>query len=116
MQRVEQRRWGKAKLLVAGQMIRQLREAASLTPKQLCSQIGMTLGQLSDIERGIQHISLRRAYQVATVLKHSFADVVSQILQERLDEAGFRYLRVQVVVVEIPLEEVVNDHPQDDVG
>lgn len=95
----EKRRRGQAAPLHAGQLIRQLREQAKLTPRQLCRQIAMNLSQLSDIERGIQHLTLRRARQMATVFGSSFEEVVRLVLQDKLQEAGFTDLRVNVSVV-----------------
>lgn len=97
MDRAEERRWGRAKPLLAGPLLRHLREAAGITQRRLCERIGMTPSQLSDIERGIQQISLRRAAQVAGVLGDSFLfGVLAAILQDKLEEAGFGHLRVVV--------------------
>lgn len=83
----------------AGQLIRELREATGVSTKKLCAAIGMTLGQLSDIERGIQTVSLRRAHQIAEVLGVPFDEVVAEILREKLHEAGFREIDLKVAVV-----------------
>lgn len=94
--RSDQRRWGKAKLLRSGQLVRELRESAGITAKVICSTIGMAPGQLSDIERGIQSISLRRAHQIAEVLEKPVDHILAEILREKLVEAGFRYTDVEV--------------------
>lgn len=94
----EKRRRGQAAPLHAGQLIRQIREQAKLTPRQLCREIAMNLGQLSDIERGIQHLSLRRARQMATVFGSPFDEVVRLVLQDKVQEAGFTDLRVKISV------------------
>lgn len=96
----EKRRRGQAAPLHAGQLIRQLREQHNFTPKQLCKRIAMNLGQLSDIERGVQHLSLRRARQMATVFEEPLDELVTLMLQDKLVEAGFTYLQVHVTVNE----------------
>lgn len=70
-----------------------------MSPKMLSSRTGIHMSQLSDFERGIQPISLRRAFQIANVLGVPFDDVLTEILQERLDDTGFTNLRVHVSVV-----------------
>ena len=82
----------------AGPLIREKRDQVGITRSKLCAEIGMTLGQLSDIERGIQTVSLRRAFQIAEVLKVPFDDVVSEILRDKLYEAGFREVELTVVL------------------
>lgn len=94
----ERRRRGQMAPLSAGQLVRRIREEAQLTPGQLCKKIAMNVGQLSDIERGIQHLSLRRARQMAIVFDHPFDEIVAKMLQDKLDEAGFVGLHVEVYV------------------
>jgi hypothetical protein len=59
----------------------------------------MSRAQLSDIERGIGPLSLRRARQLALVLGESFLEVVQAVLQDRVEAAGFS---VQVSVSSQP--------------
>lgn len=96
MIRPQARRWGKAKLLSYGALVRAARELRGLRPREFCAQLGMSLSQLSDIERGIGTLPLRRARQMAEVLGVSFAEVVCAVLQDRLYEAGFTWLRVTI--------------------
>lgn len=94
----EERRWGRAKLLRVGGLLKRLREAHGDSPRQLCELIAMTQGQLSDIERGIKPLTLRRAKQL--YLKYGATseldEIVCQILQEKLEEVGFTHLRVKL--------------------
>lgn len=100
MIRNEERRRGRVALLAYGPLVRAAREAAGLSPKQLCACIDMSLAQLSDIERGIGSLSLRRVRQLADALHLPEADVLAGVLQERLNEAGFSKFRVQVQAVD----------------
>lgn len=95
----EARRWGLVHAFGAGHLLRELRERAGVTPKVLCARVPISLGQLSDIERGVQSLSLRRAEQITAVLGNEMISIVRQVLQDKLDGAGFRYLRVELVVV-----------------
>jgi transcriptional regulator with XRE-family HTH domain len=96
MQRSEARRWGRVKPLRSGQMLRSARESRHISQKDLAAKVEISVAQLSDIERGIETLSLKRARQLATVLEIPFPEVLSQVLQDRLNEAGFSDLRVTV--------------------
>lgn len=89
-----------SKPLKAGQLVRKARLEVQMTPRILCNRIGMTVAHLSDIERGIQHLSLRRAQQMANVFGLPFDQIVASVLQDRLDEVGFANLKVIVQVAE----------------
>ncbi len=97
-------------------LIRQLREEAGVSTKRMCAEIGMTLGQLSDIERGIQTVSLRRAFQISQVLGVSFDAVVTEILRDKLADAGFRNATVSVTtqppVAAVHVELATDEKPQ----
>lgn len=94
------RRWGTDKPLTSGPLLRELRDAAGISVREVCQRIGISQSQLSDIERGIQSLSLRRAKQISSVLQHSLAGVVERLLQEKLHDAGFDSLEVRIVVRE----------------
>jgi transcriptional regulator with XRE-family HTH domain len=99
MQRAEARRWGRARILRSGVVLRAAREERKLTQRELCVRIGISTPQLSDIERGIGTLSLRRARQLADALELPFDQLVARVLQDRLDQAGLTHLRVTVSVV-----------------
>lgn len=98
MDRSNQRRLGQVRPLQAGLLIRELRESVGVTKNKLCAEIGMTLGQLSDIERGIQTVSLRRAYQISEALGVAVDKVVEEIVRDKLFEAGFRQVDMKIVI------------------
>lgn len=58
----------------------------------------MSPAQLSEVERGLQPLSLRRANQISKVLGSSFAEVVQAVLQDRVEAAGFCELQVSVAL------------------
>jgi transcriptional regulator with XRE-family HTH domain len=89
MNRSEERRWGRTTRLRGGALLRAARESAGVTAKEICRQTGMSVAQLSDIERGIGPLSLKRANQIANALKQPFVEIVQAILQDKLEEAGF---------------------------
>lgn len=94
--RFDERRWGRLAVLRSGQLLRELRELRQMSPKDLCTRINMTQAQLSDIERGIQPLSLRRARQMSVVLEAPFDEIVAELLKEKLADAGFDELSVLV--------------------
>jgi transcriptional regulator with XRE-family HTH domain len=87
--KAEERRWGRTRLLRHGSLLRAARERSEKSAKDICMQCGISAAQLSDIERGIGPLSLRRANQIAKALGQSFAEIVQAVLQDRVDEAGF---------------------------
>lgn len=78
------------------------RESKRVSNKDLCTALDMRPSQLSDIERGIASLALRRAWQISRHLGADFAQVIAAILQERLHEAGFTELRVSITSSENP--------------
>lgn len=76
--------------------------------KQLCDLVGIGMSQLSDIECGVQPLSLRRARQLAGAYGSTFADVIAAILQQRVVDAGFGNLRVTITVADESDEESVS--------
>lgn len=113
----DERRWGRAKPLKAGAVLRAIRERAQLSSKELCSRICMNLGQLSDVERGIQPLSLRRAKQLADVFPDSSTEIVQAALQDKLDAAGFESLSVHVLGTEpVALPTLDRGKPDREVG
>lgn len=100
MHLIDQRRWGRAKTLKAGTIVREQREKAGITAKEMCSRISMSHSQLSDIERGIQSLSLRRAQQFAKIFPQAAEAIVAAVLQDKLDEAGMGEMTVRVSEVQ----------------
>lgn len=96
--RSDERRAGRVRPLRSGVALRAIRERVGITPRDICARIGISKSQLSDIERGIQAVSLRRARQFAAVFEVPLEDVIEALLQERLSEAGFENLEVHVTV------------------
>lgn len=93
----EERRWGRAKPFVRqGELLRGLRVRAGLKPKEICLRLAMSKAQLSEIERGIKPVSLRRAKQFAAVLEVPCTQIIQAVLQDRLDAAGFDEIVVTV--------------------
>lgn len=82
--------------------MREMRENAKLSAKELCDRIGWTLSMVSDVERGIRRMPLARAKQLSGVFGNAFVQVIRQILQDSLDEAGLKDLRVRVELLEDP--------------
>lgn len=92
----EERRWGRTTRLRHGALLRAAREQAGMTAKEVCHRCGISAAQLSDIERGIGPLSLRRANQIAKVLGQPFVEIVQAVLQDKLEAAGFCGMRVNV--------------------
>jgi transcriptional regulator with XRE-family HTH domain len=110
----DDRRWGRLKPLRHGSILRSLREESGLSQKQVCQAIGMSPAQLSDVERGIAPLSLRRANQLSKVIGKPFAEVVRAVLQDRIEDAGFEALQVVIVApVAEPEPVAVNGHSHD---
>jgi transcriptional regulator with XRE-family HTH domain len=84
-----ERRWGKRKLLRHGALLRALRESSGRTQKEMCKLFGMSEAQLSEIERGIGTLSLRRAHTMSVALGEPLLEIVQAVLLDRLEEAGF---------------------------
>jgi transcriptional regulator with XRE-family HTH domain len=71
-----------------------------MSPRDLANRIGMGQSQLSDIERGIQTMSLRRACQMAGVFEASIQEMLEQLVTEKLEDAGFTNFRVEIIMYE----------------
>lgn len=84
----EDRRWGRLKALRQGAFLRESREKARLSTKEVALAVGMSLSQMCDLERGYVSLPLKRAPRFAEVLQIPTESVVLAILQDRLDEAG----------------------------
>lgn len=97
-------------MLRHGHLLRALREEAGLSQARLCQRIGMSPAQLSEVERGLQPLSLRRANQISKVLGSSFAEVVQAVLQDRVEDAGFSDLQVSVAPIAVTATATVNGH------
>lgn len=95
-----ERRWGRTRPLRQGAVFRAIRESAGLKLKDVSLRLQMGKAQLSDIERGIKPLPLRRAKQLAVVLDTSVAEIVQAVLQDRVEAAGFD----EVVVVTVEQE------------
>lgn len=97
MNPAEERRWGRTKPFVRqGELLRGLRVQAGLSLRQISLRLAMSRAQLSEIERGIKPISLRRAKQIAGVLEVPCTQIIQAVLQDRLDAAGFEEIVVTV--------------------
>lgn len=95
----EERRWARAKPLRQGAVFRAIRVSAGLKFRDVCSRLKMDKSQLSDIERGIKPLPLRRAKQLAAVLDAPVTEIVQAVLQDHLEAEG-----VEAVVVTVEEE------------
>lgn len=91
LNRAEERRWGRKPPLRHGKFLRAARESTGKTAKEVCRETGMSVAQLSDVERGIGPLSLKRARQLSKVLRQPFHEIVQAILQDHVEDAGFNF-------------------------
>lgn len=76
-------------------MLREARRRTGLGLRQVCERVGMSLAQLSDMERGIGTTPLSRVGALCDVLPIRREDLVAAILQDQLAHAGVRGIVVR---------------------
>jgi transcriptional regulator with XRE-family HTH domain len=86
-----------------------------MSAKEVCRRCGISAAQLSDIERGIGTLSLRRANQISKVLGQPFLEIVQAVLQNKLEDAGFCDVSVNVgrAMDESAVQQNGDDHAED---
>lgn len=55
--------------ITIGQRLKEARKSVSITQEQLAEKINVTVGYISQCERGISHMNLEKLSEVADVLK-----------------------------------------------
>jgi transcriptional regulator with XRE-family HTH domain len=81
--------------LTFGNLMEAIRLGEGLSQAEFARQLGMSRSHLCDIEKGRKSVSLTRAAQLAKTLGYSEKQFVRLALQELVDEAGLKLLRVE---------------------
>lgn len=78
-----------------GRQVRAARRVAGLTQQEVAERVGLTRTSVTNIERGIQHISLRQLYLLATAVGLHPAQLLprpEEATEEVLPEPALREL------------------------
>jgi transcriptional regulator with XRE-family HTH domain len=77
--------------------------------REVCHATGLSMAQLSDMERGVGTTPLRPVERLCEVLRIAPAELVAAIVQDQLREAGLLFeVRIEAgsVVIRLPLMNV----------
>lgn len=88
----DRRRWGRSPSLVcSGRVLSDARREAGLRLRDVCDATGVSIAQLSDMERGIGTTPLRHVEMLCSVLRIAPETLVAAILQDQLRAAGLSF-------------------------
>ena len=89
----DSRRWQKTPPLQhTGKMLREARERRGLGLRAVSIAAGVSVPQLSDMERGISTTPLHRVPMLCQVLGVEEVELVAAVLQDRLEDAGIQLI------------------------
>lgn len=72
--------------VVLGRLLRELREGAGLTQRDLAERIGRTHAFVWKVETGMQHVDLATLFDLAGALESDAVELVRRVRQECLPE------------------------------
>ncbi len=81
-----------------GQRIHIARKGCDLSQQELADAIGLTRTSISNIERGIQHLTIHTLFDIATVLAMSIYELLPEYIS---DEQNQRVLELRSLASQI---------------